>query len=225
VLAAPSTPGAEQLTVSSRGLREGVALHEVSDELPSPSSVRAASIANLAARFATWNGPAADRRASIVTRLIDTLEPKAGSQVKEMLEHAAAIVDIGRAVDYYDRFEHAAMLITAADLGGFSHSDLGVLTTILRQADDDVRLGPYRALTARQDRDLVLRAATVLLLADELNRRIPPGRRAEISGSWAKKGFRVTAPVPAGWRPRGVADRFLQVFGRPLMIEATGELG
>ena len=27
-------------------------------------------------------------------------------------------LDVGRAIDYYDRFEHAAMIVTAADLGG-----------------------------------------------------------------------------------------------------------
>ena len=37
---------------------------------------------------------------------------------REMLGHAATLLDVGRAIDYYDRFEHAAMIVTAADLGG-----------------------------------------------------------------------------------------------------------
>jgi exopolyphosphatase/guanosine-5'-triphosphate,3'-diphosphate pyrophosphatase len=221
VLAAMEALGAHQLLVSSRGLREGVALHQVTDELPAPSRVRSASMHTLALRFATWDPTSGARRSSIASRLLQELDPGATPELREMLDHAATIVDVGRAIDYYDRFEHAAMLITAADLGGFSHGDLGLLTGILRQAADDARLGPYRGLVEGPDREPVLRAATVLALADELNRRIPPGRRAEIDCGWAEEGFLVTAPVPPGWRPRGVALRFRRVFGPRLLVEAS----
>ncbi|MEX0754148.1 MAG: Ppx/GppA phosphatase family protein [Actinomycetota bacterium] len=218
VLAAIEVVGAERVLVSSRGIREGIALREVSDELPSPPRVRTASVANLAGRFATWEQRAASRRTQISERLFEVLAPEARDDVREMLGHAATIVDAGRAIDYYDRFEHAAMLTTAADLGGFSHHDLALLTAILRQADDDVRLGPYRGLLDEEDRDQVVRAATVLALADELNRRIPPADRADVACGWTRDGFEVRAPVPAGWRPRAVGERFLQVFGRPLSV-------
>jgi hypothetical protein len=74
------------------------------------------------------------------------------------------------------------------------------------------------------DRDAVLRAATSLALADELNRRIPPGAAAPISCNWLRGGFEVVAPVPSGWRPRGVADRFERVFGAPLLVVANDSL-
>jgi len=225
ILAAMEVLGATELLVSSRGLREGIALRELREELPPPLRVRAASVTNLAHRFTTWDRRAAERRAGICERLFEALEPEAPANVPEMLGHAARLLDIGRAIDYYERFEHAAMLVTAADLGGFSHHDLGVLTAILRQSDDDARLGPYRGLLDEEDREPVLRASTVLALADELNRRIPPGSRAEISCGWRKKGFGVAAPLPSGWRPRGVGDRFLHVFGRPLVVEATADRG
>jgi hypothetical protein len=64
----------------------------------------------------------------------------------------------------------------------------------------------------------VLRAATVLALADELKRRIPPKLPAVISCTWHPAAFVVEGPFPAGWRPRGVAERFRQVFGRPLHV-------
>lgn len=221
VLTTMEIVGAERLLVSSRGMREGLALQEISADLPSPLRVRAASIANLATRFATWDERAGRRRLAITERLYEALEPEARSDVREMLGHAATIVDVGRAIDYYDRFEHSAMLITSADLGGFSHHDLGLLTAILRQADDDVRLGPYRGLLRKEDREPVLRAATVLALADSFNRRIPPGGRAEIACRWKRESFEVAAPVPAGWRPRAVAVRFREVFGRTLVVEPT----
>lgn len=218
--------GAHKLVVSSRGLREGLALATGgSGGIPTAEWVRQISVATLAARFATWDAALADRRAALAAHLHDALDPQAPRSVSEMLGHAATLIDVGRAIDYYDRFEHAAMIVTAADLAGFTHADLGALTAILRQADDDTRLGPYGRMIDPADRRAVLRAATALTLADELNRRIPPGVPATLSCNWLRNGFEVVAPVPPGWHPRGVATRFEKVFGRPLLVVANAFVG
>lgn len=213
--------GARRLVVSSRGLREGLALDAFGGDVPPAPWVRTISVATLASRFATWDAAVAERRASLAVRLHEALEPEASVSVREMLEHAAVLLDVGRAIDYYERFEHAAMIVTAADLAGFSHAKLGMLTAILRQADDDTRLGPYGRLIEESDRAAALRAATALALADELHRRIPRDRPAPLSCNWLRDGFEVVAPVPAGWRPRAVGDRFAQVFGRALIVVPT----
>lgn len=211
-----------RVVVSSRGLREGLAMADADGAIPPPRFVRAISLATLAARFATWEPKTAERRAGIAARLHEALDPEARDQTREMLEHAARLLDVGRAIDYYQRFEHAAMIATASDLAGFSHEALATLTGVLRQADDDARLGPYARLVPGADRPAVLRAATVLALSDELNRRIPPGVTADLSTSWHPGAFVVVAPVPAGWRPRRLADRFRTAFGRPLHVVAVG---
>lgn len=213
--------GARRLLVSSRGLREGLALDARGGDVPPPPWVRTISVATLASRFATWEPGQAERRAGLAIRLHEVLDPAAPLIVREMLEHAATLLDVGRAIDYYERFEHAAMIVTAADLAGFSHGDLGSLTAILRQADDDTRLGPYGRFIDEGDRPAILRAATSLALADELNRRIARDAPAPLSCNWLRDGFEVVAPVPSGWRPRAVADRFARVFGRPLIVVAT----
>jgi exopolyphosphatase / guanosine-5'-triphosphate,3'-diphosphate pyrophosphatase len=218
VLAAMEAMGASRLVVSSRGVREGIALEERGADLPTPADVRSDSIRNLATRFAAWDEAAASRRASIVDRLMIGLEVDAGGDVREMLGHAATVVDLGRAVDYYERFEHAATLVTSSDLGGFSHPQLALVTSILRLADGG-RPGAYRALLDKRARAAASRAAVVLALADELNRRIPPGRPADVGCGWRTDGFHVSAPVDAAWRPRGVADRFHRVFGRRLHVD------
>ena len=212
--------GAERLLVSSRGLREGLALGDET-RLPSPRWVRTISVATLGARFATWDPKLAERRAAIATRLHDTLEPEARDAVREMLVHGATLLDIGRAIDYYDRFEHAAMIVTAADLAGFTHEALGILTAILRQADEDLRLGSYRRLIAEDDRGPVLRAAATLALADQLNRRIPPEEQAAISCTWHPGAFVVVGAMPSGWQSRGLSDRFRHAFDRPLHVVST----
>lgn len=211
--------GAERLTVSSRGLREGLALATEGGGVPSPRWVRTISVATLAARFATWEAASAHRRADLAQALHSALDPDAPGDIAEMVGHAATLLDVGRAIDYYDRFEHAAAIVTAADLAGFTHISLGSLTAILRQADDQSTLGPYGRLV--QDKQAVLRGAAALALADELNRRIPPGEPAPISCNWLRAGFEIVAPVPAGWQPRAVADRFRKVFGRRLLVVAN----
>ncbi len=215
------TLGADRIVVSSRGVREGLALGGDEASVPPPRWVRTISVATLSARFATWDPSGAERRVELATRLHESLDPEARDAVREMLVHAATVLDVGRAIDYYDRFEHAAMIVTAADLGGFTHETLGILSAILRQADDDIRLGSYRRLIAAADRAAVLRAATVLALADELKRRIAPAQPAVISGFWHPTAFVVQGPLPSGWHPRAVADRFRQVFGRPLHVFST----
>jgi exopolyphosphatase / guanosine-5'-triphosphate,3'-diphosphate pyrophosphatase len=210
--------GADHIVVSSRGLREGLALATGGGTVPSPDWVRTISVATLAARFATWIPWVAERRAQLATDLLEALDPNSPLRVREMLGHAARLLDVGRAIDYYDRYDHAAMMVTAADLAGFSHADLGALTAILRQADDDARLGPYGRLVAADDRAAVVRAATALTLADELNRRIPQGVPTPISCNWMRAGFEIVAPIPEGWRPRSVASRFAKVFGTPLLM-------
>ncbi|MEP6973685.1 MAG: Ppx/GppA phosphatase family protein [Actinomycetota bacterium] len=213
--------GVDQIVVSSRGVREGLALGGDDAAVPPSRWVRTISIATLSARFATWDARSAERRTTLAIRLHESLDPEAGNAVREMLVHASTVLDIGRAIDYYDRFEHAAMIVTAADLGGFTHETLGILSAILRQADDDIRLGSYRRLIADDDRPAVLRAATVLALADELKRRISSSVPAVISCTWHPAAFVVEGPLPSGWRPRAVAERFRQVFGRPLHVMST----
>ena len=181
--------------------------------IPPARWVRTISIATLSARFATWDMIAAERRTTVATRLHDALDPESRDAVREMLVHASTVLDVGRAIDYYDRFEHAAMIVTSADLGGFTHETLGMLSAILRQADDDIRLGPYRRLIEEDDRSAVLRAATVLALADELKRRIPNelpgGDRVHVASVGVRRRRSVPArmatsrrgrPLPAGVR-------------------------
>ncbi len=214
--------GASEVVVSSRGLREGLALDRFGGEIPPAWWVRTISVATLASRFTTWSARAGSRRAQLAAVLHEAADPEAPEDVREMLGHAASVLDVGRAIDYYNRFEHAAMIVTSADLAGFLHADLGLLTAILRQADEDVHLGPYGRLVDAGRKTTVLRAATVLALADELNRRMRPGVPATLSCTFRPKGFELVAPVPAGWRPRAVAARFRRVFGRPLIVVPAG---
>jgi exopolyphosphatase/guanosine-5'-triphosphate,3'-diphosphate pyrophosphatase len=208
--------GAQRVVVSSRGLREGLALGDL-PVVPPPRQVRTISAATLAARFATWDVAAGERRSSLAAQLIEALDPDATPFVAEMLEHAATLLDVGKAIDHYERFEHAAMIVTTADLAGFTHEALGILSAILRHAGGDTSLGPYARLIPAGDRPVVRRAAVALALAEEIHRRMPPGEPASLTCTWRGK-FEVEAPIPARWHPRGIADRFRAVFGAKLSV-------
>jgi exopolyphosphatase/guanosine-5'-triphosphate,3'-diphosphate pyrophosphatase len=214
--------GVEQLMVSSRGLREGLALGEPGS-IPTPREVRGISVATLASRFATWDAFAAARRTSLASQLIEALDPDATSFVKELLSHASALLDIGKAIDHYERWDHTAMIVTTADLAGFSHGGLVALSTILRHAGEHTSLGPYARLIPPEDRPALRRAAVALVLAEELLRRIPAGESATITCTRRRGRFEVQAPVPAGWRPRTILDRFRGAFGTKLSIVAAPE--
>jgi exopolyphosphatase/guanosine-5'-triphosphate,3'-diphosphate pyrophosphatase len=211
---------ADRVVISSRGLREGLALGDPSTPVPTAREVRTISIATLAARFATWDPEAAERRSSLAAQLIEALDPDAEPSLVELLEHAAFLVDVGKAIDYYERYDHAAMIVTTADLAGFPHRSLGNLAAILRYAGGDPSLGPYARLVPTSERPAVRRASVALELAEELHRRIPRDEVPVVRCRWGRR-FEVEAPVPAAWDPRGVADRFFAVFRSRLEIVAS----
>ena len=128
--------------ISSRGLREGLALGD-HPSIPTPREVRSISVATLASRFATWDAVAAARRGALAAQLIEALDPEATASVKEILAHASYLLDIGKAIDHYERWEHTAMIVTTADLAGFSHSGLAALSAILLHAGEHTSFGPY----------------------------------------------------------------------------------
>lgn len=212
--------GAERVVISSRGLREGLALGDPAAPIPTPTQVRTISVATLATRFATWDPEAAERRSSLASQLMGALDPDTPPELIELLEHAAFLLDVGKAIDYYERYEHTAMIVTTADLAAFPHRSLGVLAAILRYAGGERSLGPYGRLLATDERPAIRRAAVALELAEELHRRIPRDEAAVVRCTWGRR-FEVEAPVPASWDPRGVADRFFSVFRSRLEVVAT----
>jgi exopolyphosphatase/guanosine-5'-triphosphate,3'-diphosphate pyrophosphatase len=215
--------GFERVLISSRGLREGLALGDP-DAVPTPREVRTISVATLASRFATWDASAASRRVSLVSQLIEVLDPEAPPLVSEMLGHAASLLDIGKAIDHYDRWEHAAMIVTAADLAGFSHRGLVALSAILRHAGEQTSLGPSARLIPSNERPALRRAAVALALAEELHRRIPAGERATLTCTQNRGRFEVQAPVPVRWRPRTISNRFRGAFGAKLAVVPASEI-
>ncbi len=209
------------MTVLGQGLREGIAFEELSTSLPSTGVVRQASLTALASRFTTWDADRARRRARVAALLLAILSPEADGEMQETLDHAATILDAGRSVDYYNRWEHAADIVLSADLRGFSHRSIALLAAvIIRAGRDRVSLRAYAQLIDAVDRQMIDRVATVLVLADEVERRMSPGDSAEVQLLERRRGAVVLGlPIAHDWQAPDVVDRFRRVFGRNLVVQ------
>jgi hypothetical protein len=93
---------------------------------------------------------------------------------------------------------------------------------VLMHADNAAnRLKTLRPALRPKDGVLVERAAVLLLLADEIERRSLPGQPLAVRAVWRDEGLVLKSEVLAGWRPRAVGDRFRRAFGRELRV--TGD--
>jgi len=212
--------GAGDVTVSGQGLREGVVYEEFARYMPSPAAVRRASIAAIASRFTTWDGDRARRRARVAGALWDVMLPGASEELRDALEQAATILDVGRSVDYYRRWDHAAEIVVSADLHGFSHRSIGMMASlIVRAGKGRASFDPYSMLWDAADSRGLNRAAVLLALADEVERRMPRGAAVSVARQDDRKDVVLTVPMPHDWMPGELAARFRGVFGRELVLE------
>jgi exopolyphosphatase/guanosine-5'-triphosphate,3'-diphosphate pyrophosphatase len=216
--------GAAELTVSSQGLREGLAFDAVGLRETPIEEVRRASILAFASRFSTWDPDRAQRRATVARSILRSLEPEAGASAHERLTQATNLLDVGRSVDYYRRYQHTADMITEADLDGFSHRKLALLSAVVRQAGDEgMSVSRYRPLLGPDDRPQLARSATVLALADEIEHRLPPGHGGEVHCVVQGKRVMLEAPVYDPWRREALAGRFQVAFGKRLLLQSSGD--
>lgn len=213
--------GARELIVSGKGLREGAALEALTDGIPSASSARASSVRSFASRMSSWEPDRADRRAALAADLLSALVSPVEQELAEMLGHACVVLDLGATIDPYNRHEHAAAAVLAGDLSGFSHPQLVVVAAILRRADkQDAGLKPFKSLLRSYDPVGLTRAATVLAVADEVDRRLLPGATVIVGGS--RKTLTIEAPLRPGRWIDALSERTRIVFGRSLALqEAT----
>jgi exopolyphosphatase/guanosine-5'-triphosphate,3'-diphosphate pyrophosphatase len=212
--------GAAHVRISGQGVREGLAYSLLDGAVPSPAEVRERSVASLTGRFAGWDASHAERRVAVAEALWTALVPASDPEIREALRHGARVLDMGRAVDFFDRHEHTADFVLASDLDGFTHRDIALLAMVVRSAGDgDEDPTIYSPLLGREDRDAVERAGVVLALADDLEERCPPGAALALSCRLVEGGVVVEMPALLGWRPRALGKRFARAFGRELLVK------
>ena len=217
------TVEAAAILVSGQGVREGIAYSLMAPTVPDGPTVRCESIAALTARFSAWDGDVAARRESVAGQLAAGLLSAEPAELAESVGHAARVLDIGRSVDFFDRYQHAADIVLATELDGFSHREMALLSAILRTArDEDADLRALSPILKGEERGAIERAALVLAVADDIEERCPRGAAIELRCTVTREEIRLDVPALAGWRPRGLDDRCARTFGRRLVVLAGG---
>jgi exopolyphosphatase/guanosine-5'-triphosphate,3'-diphosphate pyrophosphatase len=217
--------GAGMLLVSGQGLREGIAYAALDATTPSPEEVRRASIAALTQRFRTWDPARAERRTQLAAGLAAQLQPELPPLQRELLQTAATVLDIGRSIDYYNRFAHAASIVLEADLGGFSHHDLALLSAIISTAEKGRRPDIFGAVLSSRELEGAARLALLLALADEFERHLPPGEAPALVAEVGPE--RVALPAPPLTRDKAakLAERFQRSYGKALCFRDWQDQG
>lgn len=220
--------GTDRLLVSGQGLREGLARHpdppSACERVPLPplETVRSESLADLVGRFAHRFGQRGERRAELAERIANAVWRGSNRQITNSLWCAARLLDIGNAVDFYNRLNRTASIIVRTDLPGFTHAESAQIAAILLAAEFDTlprRFRQSRLLCAAELR-LIQQAAAILVAADELDGRLPQGTEANaVTISRAKGTWRIASP---GWSPvaaPGLAARWNKAFDEDVRIE------
>jgi len=210
--------GAGEILVSGQGVREGIAQRLLKMEMAATKDVKEASLTSLLSRFDGWTSDRANRRRSLAAALLRALEPRTDPKIAAALDNGARLLDMGRSLDFVARHELVADILLAAEMNGFTHEELALVSALVRRSGDrhaDTRaFGP---LIVDADRARLHRAAVVLALADAIEARCPRGRTIRIA---CEVGRSVTVAVPQllSWRASDLGQRFERAFGKPLIV-------
>ena len=218
---------APRIMLSGQGLREGLARnpHDLSLEqgvtLPPIAAVRLNTLNDLSQRFAPRYSRRGPRRAELARRIASAAWEGKAWLLASSLQSAAFLLDVGSAVDFYNRLNRTASLVEASDLPGFSHRESAQITGILLASERGRLPRKYRrsGLLSTKDRERVGQAAVILLIADELERRLPPDVSADAVTVLNRDGG-LDVATPAWSRRAGdrIDKRWQREFGRPIII-------
>jgi exopolyphosphatase/guanosine-5'-triphosphate,3'-diphosphate pyrophosphatase len=219
--------GLAQLEVTEAGLREGVffASHLDGDP-PLFEDVRRSSVLNLAGQYRV--DPAhTEHVARLALGLFDAL---AGAGLhpgdpreRELLWAASVLHDIGMSVDYDDHHRHSRYLILNAGLPGFDQREVALVAQAARYHRKGMPdLGELEPLTADGDAARLDRLATLLRLAEDLERsRDQSVRDAHVSSENGTVRLDLEAAGEASvarWAAGRETDLFRRAFGKRLKV-------
>jgi exopolyphosphatase/guanosine-5'-triphosphate,3'-diphosphate pyrophosphatase len=223
--------GLETLEVTEAGLREGVffATRLADREPPLFDDVRAASVSNLAASYGA-DVVHARQVARLALALWDGLAA-AGTHPgdpdeRALLVAAAALHDIGMAIDYDDHHKHSRYLVLSAGLPGFSPRETALIAQMCRyHRKGTPALGDVAPLARDGDDALLARCAAVLRVAEQLERsrdQAVDGLEVEVADGTARLELHAHEDVTVGvWAALRERTAFEQAFGLRLELSAA----
>jgi exopolyphosphatase/guanosine-5'-triphosphate,3'-diphosphate pyrophosphatase len=166
--------GYNELVVCSQGLREGLFYEQFLKDSDSPlvPDVRAFGLANLAYLY-NVNWSHARHVETLAVSLFDQLHTlhHYGPFERSVLSSAALLHDIGVAIDFYNHDEHSAYLILNADLPGFTHREIALMSLLTRyHRSGTPNIQDFRGLLTKADEVRARKLSALLRLAEYLER-------------------------------------------------------
>ncbi len=200
---------ADELMISGRGIRESIAnfgLGSPPDTLPSRFDSRAKAIDAVCSRFSSWNRERAEWRSRLFDRLISTFDDLLPKRFNELAKYAVIAVDVGSSLDYYNRWSHAANVIEKAELNGFDHRDISVVSGVLKAAaNPDRALSKYGTLLSDADRQIILGLGVVVAIADGIVWRAGTASES-VTFELSKNSLEARSDSLVNWDVRELSD-------------------
>ena len=147
----------------------------------------------------------------------------AGPVERELLWASCVLHDIGVAIDYDDHHKHSRYLVHNAGLPGFSQREVALIGQVVRyHRKGNPDMGPFGDLAEKGDADRLARCATLLRLAEDLERsrdQAVTATKVSVRNGTARVQLVATGDLSV---PRWAAARetalFERAFGKALEI-------
>jgi exopolyphosphatase/guanosine-5'-triphosphate,3'-diphosphate pyrophosphatase len=228
--------GADKMTVSDRGLRDGILLdHLLRDEEARRQfqslSVRRRSILNLA-RACNYETEHADHTAFLALRFFDELcrlhQHHYGSDERELLDYAAITHDIGTFLSHSNHQKHAYYLIRNSDLLGFDDTEIDLIANVALYHRKGIPKKRHTNLEglSRAERKRVAVLAAILRVAEGMDRgHLGVVRDIRLDLERNPRRFLLTLLCESDcqfevWGVQNARDLFEYVFEAPLSVRS-----
>jgi exopolyphosphatase / guanosine-5'-triphosphate,3'-diphosphate pyrophosphatase len=231
------TFGADSMTVSERGLRDGILLDHLLKEDTTRAqfkaqSVRRRSILQLA-RACKYEAEHAEHTQTLCRKLFDELKRLGlhnyGDDEKELLDYAAITHDIGTFLSHSNHQKHAYYLVRNSDLLGFNDTEIDIVANVALYHRKGIPRAKHANLAAlsKGDRKRVSVLAAILRLAEGLDRG-HLGTVKDVALKLAKSPRRFVLTLFSDtdaqmeiWGVNNNKDLFEFVFEAPLEVRAA----
>ncbi len=230
--------GATDLTLCDFALREGLVLDYVKKNsahirtVERYPDVRRRSVIELAERC-RYVAPHAQQVARLALTLFDATRDRhgLGDHVREWLEYAALLHDIGTHISYEKHHKHSQYLIEHGDLRGFDPDEIqlmGLAARYHRQSPPKKSHADFAALSPER-RDIVRLLGALLRLAEGLDRshaQVVDTLTADMTSDGLRVRLRAAGdPELELWAATRHAAPLAKALGCPVTFEAVRRSG
>ena len=220
--------GFDGIEVTEAGLREGVFFEEHLAEAGGRfEDVRRASVENLCHQYHGPSDAHVEHVARLALEMFDDLASagvhEGTAEERELLWAAARLHDIGMAVDYDDHHKHSRYLVLNAGLPGWSQREIALIAQVARyHRKGSPGLDDLSSLGRKGDRELVARCASVLRLAEQLERsrdQLVRAAHVQVSDGTVELRLEGDGDVSlARWAAQREIDLFERTFDKRLAV-------